>query len=447
MRKVSNINIESEVPLPTPDEIRSELPVTADIAENIWQFRLQVANIVSGRDPRILMICGPCSIDSIPAAMEYAARFCALKEKVEDQLLLVMRAYFEKPRTTIGWKGLVYDPDLDRSYHIEKGLRLARKLLLNLAEMGIPAATEFLEPTIPQYTSDLISWASIGARTSESQTHRQMASGLSMPVGFKNSTDGSIAVAVDAIRTASARHSFLGVINDGRTGMFITRGNPHCHLVYNRINNEGKTISDQNDFRRNEQVTKLLKRKYGLTFSNGKGATKTKRLRGNEKTRYEVYHIVMNTLAQATSWQEFTEELKRNGVEMDIVMKKNGSTKIADIQGLRFTKDGKTFKASQIHRGMTYTKMDNILKRNAHKEQESKASYQHQISQSDQPRQEQRPEEQERHDESQQHSFGPSFSISSLGLFDTTNPVYDPEDEAFRRRLQQKKKKKRGYQL
>ena len=224
-------------------------------------------------------------------------------------------------------------------------------------------------------------------------------------------------------------------------------GNPHCHLVYNRINNEGKTISDQNNFRRNEQVTKLLKRKYGLTFSKGKETTKTERLRGNEKTRYEVYHIVMNTLAQATSWREFTDELKRNGVTMDIVMRKNGSTKIADIQGLCFTKDGKTFKASQIRRGMTYIKMDNILKRNAHKEQESKASYQHQTSQSDQPRQEQRPEEQERHDESQQHSFGPSFSIPSLGLFDTTNPVYDPEDEASRRRLQQKKKKKRGHQL
>lgn len=231
MRKVSNLNIESEMPLPTPDEIRSELPVTADIAENIWQARLTVGNIVTGRDPRILLICGPCSIDSVPAAMEYASHFRALQEKVEDRMFLVMRAYFEKPRTTIGWKGLVYDPDLDRSYRIEKGLRLSRKLLLNLAEMGIPAATEFLEPIIPQYTSDLISWASIGARTSESQTHRQMASGLSMPVGFKNSTDGSIAVAVDAIRTASARHTFLGVINDGRTGMFSTRGNPYCHLI------------------------------------------------------------------------------------------------------------------------------------------------------------------------------------------------------------------------
>ena len=218
-------------------------------------------------------------------------------------------------------------------------------------------------------------------------------------------------------------------------------GNPHCHLVYNRINNEGKTISDQNDFRRNEQVTKLLKRKYGLTFSNGKGTTKTERLRGNEKTRYEVYHIVMNTLAQATSWREFADELKRNGVEMDIVMKKDGSTKIADIQGLCFTKDSKTFKASQIRRGMTYTKMDNILKRNAHKEQDTKASCQQQTSQSEQPRQEQRPEQHEHHDESQQHSFSSSIGIPSLGLFDTTNPVYDPEDEAFRRQMQRKKKK------
>jgi len=228
-------------------------------------------------------------------------------------------------------------------------------------------------------------------------------------------------------------------------------GNPHCHLVYNRINrsaegrlqgkNEGKTISDQNDFRRNEQVTKQLKRKYGLTFSKSKGHTKTERLRGNEKTRYEVYHIVMNTLAQATSWREFTEELKRNGVEMDIVMKKDGSTKIADIQGLRFTKDGKTFKASQIRRGITYTKMDNILKRNAQKKQEAKATYQQQKSQSEQFRQEQRLEQQGFHDESLKHSSSSSIPIPSLGLFDTTNPVYDPEDEVFRRRLQQKKKR------
>ena len=258
MKKVSNINIESEMPLPTPDEIRMELPVTAEIAENVWQFRQTIGNIISGRDPRILMICGPCSIDSIPAAMEYAMRLRALREKVEDRMFPVMRAYFEKPRTTIGWKGLVYDPDLDRSFHIEKGLRLSRKLLLSLAEMGIPAATEFLEPIIPQYTSDLISWASIGARTSESQTHRQMASGLSMPVGFKNSTDGSISVAVDAIRTASARHSFLGVINDGRTGVFFTRGNPFCHLVLRGGIHEPNYTSEYIAFSRELMVREKL---------------------------------------------------------------------------------------------------------------------------------------------------------------------------------------------
>ncbi len=231
MRQVYNINIEQEFPLPTPLEIRSELPVTAELAENVYKARQEVRNVIRRKDPRIMMICGPCSIDSLPAAMEYATHLRALREKVKDKFLIVMRAYFEKPRTTVGWKGLVYDPDLDNSFHIEKGLRLSRKLLLELAALDIPAATEFLEPIIPQYTADLISWASIGARTSESQTHRQLASGLSMPVGFKNSTDGSIPIAVDAIRTASASHSFLGVIDDGRTGIFRTRGNPNCHLI------------------------------------------------------------------------------------------------------------------------------------------------------------------------------------------------------------------------
>ena len=178
-----------------------------------------------------MVICGPCSIDSIPAAVEYAARLKSIQEKVSSKLMLIMRTYFEKPRTTVGWKGLIYDPDLDRSFNIEKGLRLARRLLLQLSEMRLPVATEFLEPIIPQYLADLVTWASIGARTTESQTHRQLASGLSMPIGFKNSTDGAISVAVDAIKTASATHSFLGVINDGRTGVFRTRGNKFCHIV------------------------------------------------------------------------------------------------------------------------------------------------------------------------------------------------------------------------
>lgn len=231
MKKVYNVNIENEYPLPTPHEILSELPLTSSDTEHIYAARNQIEDIITRRDKRIMMICGPCSIDSIPAALEYAMKLRSIQDKVSPKIMLIMRAYFEKPRTTVGWKGMIYDPDLDHSFNIEKGLRLARKLLIQLAELRVPAATEFLEPIIPQYFADLISWASIGARTSESQTHRQLASGLSMPVGFKNSTDGAVSNAVDAIKTASAKHSFLGVINDGRTGVFRTKGNKHCHLI------------------------------------------------------------------------------------------------------------------------------------------------------------------------------------------------------------------------
>ncbi|MBO7146706.1 MAG: 3-deoxy-7-phosphoheptulonate synthase [Lentisphaeria bacterium] len=231
MSKVSNINIEKQYPLPTPHEILGELPISPAEENTIFRFRKEVEEIIFRRDKRLLIITGPCSIDSLPAALEYASAMKKLQEKVSSKIMLVMRAYFEKPRTTLGWKGMIYDPDLNSSFNIEKGLRLARKLLLELVRMELPAATEFLDPIIPQYISDLISWAAIGARTVESQTHRQLASGLSMPVGFKNATDGSIHIAIDAIRTARAKHSFLGVIGDGRTGVFSTRGNYCCHVV------------------------------------------------------------------------------------------------------------------------------------------------------------------------------------------------------------------------
>ena len=217
-------------------------------------------------------------------------------------------------------------------------------------------------------------------------------------------------------------------------------GNPHCHLVYNRINNEGKTISDQNDFRRNEQVTKLLKRKYGLTFSNGKGHTKTERLRGQEKTRYEIYRIVMTALLQSKSWPEFEADIRKQGVDVEIVMKRKDSRDYKDIQGLRFTKDGLTFKASQIKRDLTFANIVLYLDENAKKEQEAKTTYQQQASQNNQPRQEPNPRQEERQEESHQHTSGSSISFPSLGLFDTNNPVYDPEDEDFRRRMQRKKK-------
>ncbi len=231
MSKISNVNIEKQYPLPTPQEIQEELPVTFVEEDTIYRFRKEIESIILRKDKRILVIAGPCSVDSIPAALEYASAMKKLQAKVSSKILLVMRAYFEKPRTTVGWKGLLYDPDLNQSFNIEKGMRLARKLLLDLARMELPAATEFLDPIMPQYIADLISWAAIGARTVESQTHRQLASGLSMPVGFKNATDGSIHVAVDAIRTARTKHSFLGVIDDGRTGVFRTKGNCCCHVV------------------------------------------------------------------------------------------------------------------------------------------------------------------------------------------------------------------------
>ena len=215
-------------------------------------------------------------------------------------------------------------------------------------------------------------------------------------------------------------------------------GNPHCHLVYNRINNEGKTITDQNDFRRNEQVTKQLKRKYGLTFSKGKGRTKTERLRGTEKTKYEIYRAVGTALLRCKSWTEFVNHLKANGVEVELVMKRNGSKDLKDLQGMRFTKDGITFKASQIKRGLSFMAIVSKLESNAKKEQQRTTINQQHTRQAEPPRQETLYDHQE-HETSY-------VSIPSLGLFDTSNPAYDPAEEEFRRRMQQKKKK-RGPRL
>ena len=215
-------------------------------------------------------------------------------------------------------------------------------------------------------------------------------------------------------------------------------GNPHCHLVYNRINNEGKPISDQNDFRRNEQVTKLLKRKYGLTFSKGKGHTKTERLRGTEKTKYEIYRAIGTALMRCKSWTEFVNHLKANGVEVELVMKRKGSNDLKDLQGMRFTKDGITFKASQIRRGLSFTAIVSKLESNVKKEQQKSSINQPQTRQSESPRQ-------ETHYEHQEHETS-SIGIPSLGLFESNNPVYDPAEEEFRRQMQ-KKKKKRGPRL
>ncbi len=228
---LSNINVISQELLPTPEQIKNLLPLTPAAETTVLNGRKVLRRILDGQDPRLFVVIGPCSIHDIKAAKEYAEKLRQLAEQVQDTLVLVMRVYFEKPRTTIGWKGLINDPYMDDSFHIEKGLYLARELLLHLASIGLPTATEALDPITPQYLSDLVTWTAIGARTTESQTHREMASGLSTPVGFKNGTDGSLSVAINAMRSASRPHHFLGINQNGQCAVFHTRGNRYGHVV------------------------------------------------------------------------------------------------------------------------------------------------------------------------------------------------------------------------
>jgi 3-deoxy-7-phosphoheptulonate synthase len=231
MKPVSDIHVSSNVPLPSPADLLQRLPVSEAIADFIVQSRRAIREVIFGNDPRLLVVAGPCSIHDTAAGLEYAGRFAALADQVKDQMLLVMRVYFEKPRTTVGWKGLIMDPRLDGSNRIEEGLSQARRFLLDVLKLGIPTATELLDPITPQYIADLICWSAIGARTTESQTHRQMASGLSMPLGFKNGTLGNLEPAINAIRAATAPQTFLGVGMDGRASAVTTTGNPDCHII------------------------------------------------------------------------------------------------------------------------------------------------------------------------------------------------------------------------
>lgn len=217
--------------LVSPREVKERLSASPEILAKVAEHREICRRILRGEDPRLLVIVGPCSIHDPVSAIEYAKRLSALAKEVKDRLFIVMRVYFEKPRTTVGWKGLINDPHLDDSGDLAHGIEVARQLLLDVAALGLPAATEFLDPIIPQYIADLISWSAIGARTTESQTHREMSSGLSMPVGFKNGTDGSVQTAVDAMRSSRSGHSFLGIDQDGMTSIIKTAGNPDGHLV------------------------------------------------------------------------------------------------------------------------------------------------------------------------------------------------------------------------
>lgn len=229
--KLINVNITGSEELITPAEIKSLIPAPQKSLDTVLESRVTLQKILDDQDDRCFMIVGPCSIHDPKAALEYAHRLKKLSDQVKEKIYIVMRVYFEKPRTTIGWKGLINDPHLDDSFHIEEGLKIARKLLCEITAMGLATATEALDPLTPQYLAELISWAAIGARTTESQTHREMASGLSMPVGIKNGTDGSIQTAIDALNSVKKPHHFLGINQDGQSAKFSTSGNPYAHIV------------------------------------------------------------------------------------------------------------------------------------------------------------------------------------------------------------------------
>jgi 3-deoxy-7-phosphoheptulonate synthase len=226
-----DLNVLRTIPLVSPDEVKAELPISDAARQVVTESRRTIQNILRGNDERMLVVVGPCSIHDEKAALEYASKLAELAREVQDRIHVVMRTYFEKPRTTIGWKGLINDPHLDGTFDIECGLKKARKLILAVAQLGLPAGTEMLDPITPQYIADLIAWSAIGARTIESQTHRQMASGLSMPVGYKNGTTGDLQIAIDAMQSALHPHSFLGIDASGRSAVIMTRGNQDGHII------------------------------------------------------------------------------------------------------------------------------------------------------------------------------------------------------------------------
>ncbi|HSU54672.1 MAG TPA: 3-deoxy-7-phosphoheptulonate synthase [Candidatus Dormibacteraeota bacterium] len=250
MHQTQNLHVKETVRLLTPNALKAELPMSEASNRTVFESRSRVQDILDQKDPRWLVIVGPCSIHDVDGALEYGTKLNQLRKEFASEMEIVMRVYFEKPRTTIGWKGLINDPHLDGSYDIDTGLKKARRLLLDLTAMGLPAGTEFLDPIIPQYTADLITWAAVGARTTESQTHREMASGLSMPVGFKNGTDGSLQIALDAMQSARTPHNFLGIDQDGITSIIRTSGNPSGHIVLR--GGRGRTNYDADSIREAE---------------------------------------------------------------------------------------------------------------------------------------------------------------------------------------------------
>jgi 3-deoxy-7-phosphoheptulonate synthase len=250
MQQTDDLRIVAIHEVEAPAALHERHPITADAAQTVAETRTAIHRILTREDDRLLVIIGPCSVHDPDAALDYARRLLAVRDRLRDQLLIVMRVYFEKPRTTVGWKGLINDPDLDESFQINKGLNLARELLLKINQMGLPAGTEFLDLISPQYVADLISWGAIGARTTESQGHRELASGLSCPVGFKNGTDGTIRIAVDAMRAAERPHVFLSLTKAGRSAIFNTRGNEDTHIILRggkRPNYDAESVTEAVD--------------------------------------------------------------------------------------------------------------------------------------------------------------------------------------------------------
>jgi 3-deoxy-7-phosphoheptulonate synthase len=252
MKRTSNLRIRGLSPLIAPNDLKQVFPLSASNAEFVTRSREKIQDIIHNRDKRLMAVVGPCSIHDPRAALEYAGRLSKLAREVEEQIVVVMRVYFEKPRTTIGWKGLINDPDLNGTHQISKGLGVARSLLCAITDMELPIAGEMLDPITPHYLADLISWGAIGARTTESQTHREMSSGLSFPVGFKNGTDGNLQIAIDAIKAALHPHNFLGINNEGLTSIVHTTGNPDVHIVL-RGGNDSPNYRQQ-DIARTEEL-------------------------------------------------------------------------------------------------------------------------------------------------------------------------------------------------
>ena len=259
MDKTYDINIKNYKNLEPPKEFLEELPITSQVSENVTESREIIKKIISGKDKTLLIITGPCSIHDEKSGIEYAEKLVSIKNQIDKNIYLVMRTYFEKPRTTVGLKGLINDPDLNGTFDMSKGLRKARKFLLDILKLGIPAGTEFLDPFTPQYLADLISWGAIGARTTESQTHREMASGLSMPIGFKNGTGGSIQIAVDAMYASQSSHSFLGIDSNGKACILNTKGNKSSHVILrgssNGTNYDSKSINEAMTLIKNINLT------------------------------------------------------------------------------------------------------------------------------------------------------------------------------------------------